>query len=427
MYRIIGGLLLTAVISQAETHTLTLKQTLDRALSLNPDIALARLDEQKAVQGIRLAKDPFAPKVTVGSGLAYSSGFPLSIEGSAPSLVQARATQFVFNRQQSYLVAQARENARGAGFSTASKREEIAYRAATLYLDADRAGRLNETATKQVASLAKVLQTVTTRLQEGRELPIEAKRSNLELQKARQRAEIYADDQDFAERSLALVLGFAADDRVKAVAEDRALTHMPDSEEAAIEQALQDSVEVKRLESALIAKGLDVKAQRAARLPRLDLVAAYALLAKYNNYEQFFNSFQRNNGQIGISLQIPVLTGSAINAAVSQAETEATHLRIEIDALRNRIALDVHQNFGEIRRAETAREVGKADLELARDNLSILLAQMGEGRVGLRQVEEARFVENEKWIAFYDAQFATEKARLNLLRQTGQLLAELRQ
>jgi hypothetical protein len=34
--------------------------------------------------------------------------------------------------------------------------------------------------------------------------------------------------------------------------------------------------------------------------------------------------------------------------------------------------------------------------------------------------------EQEKWIAFYDAQHALEKARLNLLRQTGTLVAALR-
>jgi hypothetical protein len=37
-------------------------------------------------------------------------------------------------------------------------------------------------------------------------------------------------------------------------------------------------------------------------------------------------------------------------------------------------------------------------------------------------VEEARIVENGKWIAFYDAQFAVEKARWNVLRVTGALL-----
>jgi hypothetical protein len=58
--------------------------------------------------------------------------------------------------------------------------------------------------------------------------------------------------------------------------------------------------------------------------------------------------------------------------------------------------------------------------------LSVILAQMNEGRASLRQVEEARFNENEKWIAFYDAQFNAERARLNVLRQTGEMMAALK-
>src|SRR5262249_9695503 len=92
---------------QAETRNLTLPQTLNLALQQNPDIALARLDEQIALHAVRLAKDPFTPRIVVGSGLAYTSGFPMSIEGSAPSIVQARASQYIFNRPQSYVIAQA--------------------------------------------------------------------------------------------------------------------------------------------------------------------------------------------------------------------------------------------------------------------------------------------------------------------------------
>ena len=44
----------------------------------------------------------------------------------------------------------------------------------------------------------------------------------------------------------------------------------------------------------------------------------------------------------------------------------------------------------------------------------------------LRQVEEARTGETDKWIAFYDADSTAEKARLALLRQTGELTAALR-
>ena len=44
---------------------------------------------------------------------------------------------------------------------------------------------------------------------------------------------------------------------------------------------------------------------------------------------------------------------------------------------------------------------------------------MSEGRAALRQVEEARIVENEKWLAFYDAQSAAERAKFRVLRETG--------
>jgi hypothetical protein len=69
--------------------------------------------------------------------------------------------------------------------------------------------------------------------------------------------------------------------------------------------------------------------------------------------------------------------------------------------------------------------VARLDLELMREQLSILLAQMDEGRATLRQVEEARSAETEKWMAFYDAQSLMERAQLTLLKLTGTILAAI--
>src|SRR5258706_10323869 len=190
--RQISRLLLLAPLAggvHAEIHTLSLKQALDRALHENPDIALARLDEQKAAQAERLAKAPFTPVIFAGSGLAYSSGFPMSVDGAAPSIFQARAKQDIFNRQQSYTAASARENVRGAGIVTSSKRDEIAFRTASTYLDAQRAARLADLARKQVQSLEKIQQTMEERVKEGRVLPIESKRAVLHVARGRQRVD----------------------------------------------------------------------------------------------------------------------------------------------------------------------------------------------------------------------------------------------
>ena len=151
---------------------MTLREAVRRAVAQNPDVTLARLDEENARHGVQVAKDPFSPRIVVGSGLAYSNGFPMSIEGSAPSIVQARASAYIFNRQQSYTIAQAKEDARGAGMGVASKREEVAFRTASLYLDAERASRAGELARKDAESLQKVLDTVRAQVAEGRALPL---------------------------------------------------------------------------------------------------------------------------------------------------------------------------------------------------------------------------------------------------------------
>ncbi|MCC7175785.1 MAG: TolC family protein [Bryobacterales bacterium] len=419
-------LVLAACAASGQVRTLTLKEAVELASARNPEVAMARLDERKAEQAVRVARDPFAPKLTAGSGLAYSSGIPMSVGGATPSIVQAQASQFVWNRQQSHLVAQAREDARGAAIGTAARRDEVVRRTAVAYLDAERAARLAETARKQVESLERIAQTVTVRVSEGRELPVEAKRASLSLARARQRLESLEADREYAESLLGVLAGLDAGQRIRVALEERAPAPLPPGEDAAAASALSASTEVRRLESELAAKGFEIQAQKAAKLPRVDLVAQYALLGKFNNYEDFFRKFQRHNTQIGVSFQVPLFTGPAVDAQRFQAESDAARLRLELQAVRNRIAVDARRLYQQVRQAESAREVARLDLELARDQVSLLLARMEEGRASLGQVEEGRVAENEKWLALIDAAYALETARVNLLAHTGDLLAALR-
>jgi outer membrane protein TolC len=107
----------------AETHTLTLAQAIERARAENPDVLMARLEVRKSDAGVRIQQDAFHPKVFAGSGLAYTSGFPMSIEGSAPSVVQARAVSSVYDRAQRFRIAEAKENARGAAINVEGRQQ----------------------------------------------------------------------------------------------------------------------------------------------------------------------------------------------------------------------------------------------------------------------------------------------------------------
>jgi len=156
-------------------------------------------------------------------------------------------------------------------------------------------------------------------------------------------------------------------------------------------------------------------------------VAQYALLSRFNNYDKFFPRFQRNNAELGMSFEIPILTGRSSAAYVVQAQADIDKIRTQIGQTRSRITADLQHAYRDIQRRETAQKYARADLDLARDQLSLDLTRYDEGQVTMAQVEASRAAEQEKWIVYYDAQHALEVARLTVLRQTGTLVASLRQ
>jgi outer membrane protein TolC len=71
-------------------------------------------------------------------------------------------------------------------------------------------------------------------------------------------------------------------------------------------------------------------------------------------------------------------------------------------------------------------KLARMELDFARESLTVQMALWDEGRVDVEAVERARVEENQAWGAFYDSQYDVQKAKLNLLRQTGELVAALR-
>jgi outer membrane protein TolC len=420
-------LLLLAVLPclHAEVHSLTLRDAITLSLKQNPDILMSRIDQQKAELAVRVAKDPFVPKLIAGSGLAYTSGYPMSIEGSAPALIQVKTIMSVYNPSLRLLVAQAKENMRTASIDENSKREDTTHRTAVLFLDVLRITQDRDMSRRQVESYAKVAETIRLRVEEGKQLEIDTEIANFNIARAKQRVEALEMDAEYGETSLALILGFGPNDRVRPLEGDRPAGAVPTTEETAVESALANSREVQRLVSQMQAKGFELRSYKAARLPTFDLVAQYSLLAKRNYQDFFAGRFQRNNGQLGVSIQLPLLTGSASGAQAYRAEAEIAQMRLQVQSTRDRITVETRKGFQDVKRAQTARDMAKMDLDLTRKQISIVLSQMEEGRASLRQVEDLRALETEKWISFYDSQNILEKTKLALLRQTGSIMAAL--
>jgi outer membrane protein len=410
--------------AQTQIHRLTLKEAVEIALKQNPDVMLARLEEQRTAQNLMIQRDPFFPKVFAGSGGAWSSGYPQTIDGNAPSIVQARVVMSLYNRPQSLRIAQARENQRTAALESSSTFDDSIYEVALRYMEAEHSARSMDLQVKQAASLEKIVQTIQARLTEGRALPLDQKKAELDLAVAKDRTLDFQITQETTELSLASLLGYPAGDRVQPIVEEHGQLSLPETEDSALSNAYQSSKSLKILESKMQAKRLEVKSFKAEWLPQVDLVAQYALLAHYN-YADSFKSFQPNNGQLGASLKVPLLVGPAGKAYASQAEIDISKLRIQVQQARSKIQTTVHQAYQDLHRAESAREVSHKAVEWAQEQLRVLLERYEAGRAPLTEVEAGRLVENEKWLLYFANDNLVERARLLVLKTSGTMAAAI--
>lgn len=420
------GVSLLVFPALAEIHVMTLRQALDTALAQNPDVVLARLDLKRSGEQTGVLRDPFSVKLGVGSGLAGTYGFPQSIGNNAPAILQARGERAVFDRPASYRLQQAAEVQRGAELDIGLRQEEVAYRVYAAFLDAEQAARSANAAQAELNSLERIAQLAAASVAEGRALAITAREASVDTRRAALALANFRRAQTEAEITLAQLLGLPPGDQVRPAAEERAPLQVAASEAEVIEQALAASREVRRLESNIAAKQLEIKSYQSERLPKINFIGTYQLLSRINNYDEFYGRFQRHNAQAGISFELPLFVGSAAQASAALAEIDIEKLRVEINRTRSRIAADVRRAYAEVARAEAERDLAREDLEVARERVSLDLTQFELGRATMAQLEASRAREQQKWVAYYQAQHALETARLNVLRGSGTLLTALR-
>src|SRR6185437_13833603 len=277
----------------------------------------------------------------------------------------------------------------------------------------------------QIPSLQKVVESTTAAVNEGSELELELKRARVNLAVSQERLGSDNLDKDYYEMMLAVVLGNHATDRVKPLDSAELAAAVPASVDEASDTALRNNRELRVLQSNILVKELDLRSYKAARVPQVDLVAQYALFARYT-YENYSQKFQRNNFQLGASVTVPIFVGSQFKGLAQQASIDIQKLRIQMDQVRNRILTDTRRGYEQWKKAENICDLSRLQLDLAREELTVLLAQNGEGRVPMSQVEQARIEESNRWIGFFDSEAQVTRSKLAILRQMGTLMASVR-
>jgi len=408
----------SAFAQENEQQPLTLKRAVTLSLQHSSDVALARARHALAEGQEALARAPFRPSLFTGSGAAYTNGFPL-IYGGAPSLFNVSYVQTLFNPPLRGQARAAKERTEVERLGLEASRDAVILRTAIVFLDLVQVRQALDVQNRARDAARRIQDISTSRLSEGRELPIELVRAELSVARAELEIVRLEGRQDLLAAELSGLIGRRGDQPIELAPE--ALAPQPDQPIAdLITLALANNVELHQLERERRARVERLEGARGSYWPSLDVVSEYSVLSRANHYDEFFRKFQRNNVLAGVQARWSLFNAEA-PSAIRVAQNELQLEEIELKRKREEVEQTVRREGQRGRELRAERDVVGLELKLAQENLRILQERYQADRGNLREVETARLEESDKWIAFLRADFQSQQAQLELFKTTGQL------
>jgi outer membrane protein TolC len=406
-------------VSAGAPVSLTLKRAIELALQNSRDIQVTKLQVSLADRSSMITRSQFMPNLYGGSGLGYTNGIPETPGGRAPAIFSVTYQEKVFNEPLRGQAKELQEEAKSQRILLEDTRNSVIARTAAAYLELVMIRHALDLLGKEQASAEKILEVTQQREKENFELPVEITRAQLTKARVVQRMLQLESRQDELEVFLRSQTGLAQDTPLEVTPED--LPGEAEQEGAnLVAMAMQSNTTLLADEAEVRAKEFRLIGEKRGYYPTLELVSIYSVLGKFNNYNQFFKTFQRNNFNAGVDVQVPIFSAQT-KANIALAEVNLRIAQANLADKKNEVSAAVRQKTRHLRERDAAKEVARLELQLAQQDVAVLQSQLDEGKINLRDVEKARLAENEKWMLYLDANFQRQQAQLDLLQTAGQL------
>jgi outer membrane protein TolC len=207
--------------------------------------------------------------------------------------------------------------------------------------------------------------------------------------------------------------------------------------EEAPRQAADSSPSVQAAVEHARAQYLRAQAEHRALWPSVDFAAQYALLSKFNNFQNYYipskpctvggvsvlcttNAFQQNNATIGVSIRFPFFNASQRSRAQT-ADADAIKATKQAEAVKNQMSEETLRLQRSVAQMQAARDVAGLEAEIAEKNLLAVQTRIDAGTANLHDLDDARAQVSERFMVLQDVTFELQRAQLGLLRSTGDL------
>jgi len=378
--------------------------------------AANQLKSQKAYQEVR---NHYLPQLTVGSGLGYSYGFPLTLEGSAPSVANFTSQQSLFNLSLRKFLKAAKIDWQASAYDVQDKRAEVILDASLSYAQlVNLIGKLNTLAEAQRA--AEKAQFVTEqRVKEGVDSKLDLTKSQLAAARVRLRIADAQAQADVLREHLANLTGLKPAE-IQPDLESMPQLPLISQEDDLAARAAVNSPVVKLADQKAQAAAVRAQGEHKATLPFADIASQYAYLARYNNYDQYFLKYTVNNLAAGLNIKFPFFN-PVQKARAAQADADTIVAQKQADLTRHEVSENTLKLQRSLKQLQAARDVSKLEWQVSQGDFEATQARIQTGSANTRDLQLAQLDVNDKYAAYLDSEFEVTRTSLQLLRLTGEL------
>src|SRR3954470_22999610 len=411
--------LLLIPAAYAQNEPLPFRRAIELALQHSSGLAAAIADRERAQHAVEEEKYQFIPLVIMGSGLAATYGFPLSIEGAAPTALSVNTQSMLLNFGQLDFIRSAKNELNAANFSAADRRQQVILDAASAYVQLDATSSAINVTKQQLESAERTEKLADQRVKEGVDPQVESIKAKLAAARVRMHAADLQGSADVLRMRLAALTGLPAAQIITSTETIPALPEVKQQDEV-VAQATESSPAVRAASEQAAAKELKARGERKLRFPTIDLAGQYGLFSRFNNYDQYFNKFQRHNATFGVNIRVPLFNPSG-RAHAAASEAEALRASKDAEITKQQFSEGTLKLQRSVQQLAAAREVSKLEHQLARGDVEAVGARIEAGTASFKDQEAARVAEDEKYMNYLNTIFILDQTQMQLLKATGGL------
>jgi outer membrane protein TolC len=419
-----GWLILTAFAAGASAQ-ISLGTAADLALKNDPKVRMSEAAVEKAEAALEETKDVYVPTLSANAGYGQGFGVPTSL----PIVFSLTSQSLVFSFSQHDNIRAAAAGLAAARFALKDVREQVEEDVAVTYLNLDSDQRALAVMAQEHGDASRLVTIVEDRLNAGHDdrmdlLQAQRKATQIELNELNLQDEI-AQLSDHLSRLIGL-----PDDRLTAIS--TSIPALPNVQEAADNGNETDSPGVKAaLAGAKSKQELSFGVNRYLLRPQMLFGVNYSRIDTgqndYTHYYPFPPNASQNAVSVYVEFTIPIYDRRHQDEA-NEAKAEASRAYFESEAQRDQFLEGRKKLRRSAAELEKRSRLAEIDQDIAQEQLKTVLAQLSADsgsssgpQLTPEDEQNARLKEGQQTIDLLTAQFQLSQAKVNLLRQTGQL------